>query len=126
MTTRRTSQRGRTATLACGAISEYEAPDLVPAPGDVVPCRRHGHCLVVPPHRERSNGRRSRTELLDHLERRGTVSVRSLRAERFSLRLITEAERAGYVTVDLAAGLVTPRAAARWSVPADHGPPTAA
>ncbi len=114
--------RGRTATLACGGVAEYEASDLVPTVGGIVPCRKHGHCPVVLPHRtdvgvrERAvvtRQRRSQAELVAYLEGRGTATLRALRGERFSLRLIAEAERAGHVHVDLLAGVVTFRTAAR-------------
>jgi hypothetical protein len=48
-----------------------------------------------------------------HLQRRGTVTLRALRRERFSLRLIALAEKEGLVHVDLLVGVVTPRTAAR-------------
>ena len=111
-----------TATLACGAVSEYEAPDLVPAAGDVVPCRRHGHCPVAfaCPTGRGALGRpvlarppRSQADLMAHLQRRGTMTLRALRRERFSLRFIALAEKEGLVHVDLLAGVVTARAAAR-------------
>jgi hypothetical protein len=132
VTIRRHRRDGRTATLACGVVAEYEAPDLVPAAGDVVPCRNHGHCSVV----SRGTGvregtvvnrqRRSQVELMAHLQRRGTATLRALRGERFSLRLIAEAEKAGRVHVDLLAGVVTVRTAAWPRRASEHEPSTTA
>ena len=129
------SRRESIATLACGAVAEYEASDLVPAAGDVVPCRRHGHCAVLRPGRVGGGGlerpvpprpRRSAAELATLLQRRGTVTLRALREERFSLRLIAEAERAGDVDVDLLTGVVTLRSAASHPGRARSEPGTAA
>lgn len=125
MPTGRQPQRARTATLACGVVTEYEAPDLVPMVGDLVPCRRHGHCLVVLARRGRSvatRQRRSGGELVAHLEQHGPTTLRALREERFSLRLIADAEKAGCVRVDLAAALVTCVRAAGPSSPALESP----
>jgi len=129
---RRRPPRSRTATLACGAVSEYEAADLVPVAGDVVPCRKHGHCRVVPrdrtdvgtARRAVSGPRRSSDELLVHLQRCGTASLRALREERFSLRLIAEAEKTGHLHVDLLAGVVAVQTASRPGRPSRPEPST--
>jgi hypothetical protein len=60
------------------------------------------------------------------LEQRGTASLRALREERFSLRLIAEAEKAGHVHIDLLTGIVTCRIVARPEGAVQHKPPTAA
>jgi hypothetical protein len=135
VTTGRQPQQDPTATLACGAVSEYEAPDLVPAAGDVVPCRKHGHCAVVRSARGGagvraravvSRRRRSQAELVAYLEGRGSASLRALREVGFPLRLVSEAERAGHVHIDLLAGVVTHRPALRAAPASRHEPVTAA
>ncbi|KQS64249.1 hypothetical protein ASG41_16375 [Modestobacter sp. Leaf380] len=102
---------------------EYDAPDLVPVVGDVVPCRRHGHCPVAQAVTGRTtrHGRRpaprTEQELVEHLGTRGHCTVAALRRGRFSLRLVAGAERAGLVHLDLLTGRV-------W-LPEAHGPGTA-
>ena len=106
------------ATLRCGTVLAYEARDLVPASGERVPCRRHGYCGV---HEVGSSpaanpgpvlpraAPRAQHELEEWLRDRPATTVHALRRERFTLRMIAAAERAGLVTVDLEAGLVWTR-----------------
>ena len=103
-----------TATLQCGTVLTYEARGFVPAAGDVVPCRRHGYCAVtltggtsggrgwLPRSR-----RRSQDELLQWLTEQRGATVHALRRERFTLRMVALAERAGLVDLDLVSGRVT-------------------
>jgi hypothetical protein len=105
-----------TATLRCGTVLTYEAKSFLPATGEVVPCRRHGFCVV-----EGSGGakggsclrdarrakRKSPDELLEWLRGRSVTTIHALRRHRFTLRIITAAERDGLVTVDLETGSVT-------------------
>lgn len=107
----RTAERRWTAALECGHLLEYDAPDLVPVIGDVVPCRRHGYCPVAQAitaraERRRRPAPRTTPELVDHLRPRGSATLAALRQQRFPLRVVTEAERAGLVHLDLLAGTV--------------------
>lgn len=105
-----------TATLGCGSILVYESPSFVPSTGETVPCRSHGYCLVVRRGRDRaarssprhvSRARpRQREELVNYLESCPVTSVPNLRRERFTLRLIADAERDGLLTVDETTGTV--------------------
>jgi hypothetical protein len=52
--------------------------------------------------------------------------LRALREERFSLRLIAQAEEAGQVHVDLLAGVVTARTVVQPGRAPQHEPSTAA
>ncbi len=104
------------ATLHCGTQLDYEARGFVPARGEAVPCRRHGYCVVerigMPkPARSRNRGLprarpKRHDELLEWLEGHEVTTVHALRRERFTLRMIAEAERDGLVAVDLEAGTV--------------------
>jgi hypothetical protein len=109
-----------TATLRCGTVLTYEAPDLVPVIDDVVPCRRHGYCVVGGTGRSaggagRRLGRRAaprgQGELLEWLGRSPVTTVHVLRRHRFTLRLIAQAERDGDLDVDLTTGRVSLRRA---------------
>ncbi len=118
--------RTYTAGLFCGTVLTYEAPEFVPGVGEVVPCRRHGFCSVTA--REGSDGRgagndararrrRSPAELLAFLSTRPATSVRALRAQRFTLRVVAAAEKEGLVDVDLVSGRVALRGGAGASTP---------
>jgi hypothetical protein len=106
-----------TATLNCQTVLAYEARSLLPISGETVPCRRHGFCVVdhVGAGEPRgSHGRgmpraRPRTlhEMVEWLSGRSETTVHALRRQRFTLRLIAEAEREGLMTVDLETGRVT-------------------
>lgn len=108
-----------TATLHCGTVLSYEARDLLPASGEHVPCRRHGYCgvrdvgtrtdsTVTGPVLPRARPR-AQHELVEWLRSRPVTTVHALRRERFTLRMIAAAERAGLVSVDLEAGRVWTR-----------------
>ena len=118
--------RTYTAGLFCGTVLTYEAPNFVPGIGEVVPCRRHGFCSVVV--REgsdgrgagnvtRAGGRRSPSELLTFLSTRPATSIRALRSQRFTLRVVVAAQKEGLVDVDLVSGRVALRRAAGASTP---------
>jgi len=105
-----------TATLCCTRVLSYEARSLLPRVGDVVPCCRHGYCTVEAIGRQGGAGTsgrslpraapRSRSELLDWLRQRPETSVNALRRQRFTLRMIADAERDGLLELDLRAGRV--------------------
>jgi hypothetical protein len=105
-----------TATLRCGMVLTYEAPTFRPAPGDVVPCRHHGYCVVQLAGRATSGGAfspragpRAQSDLLDWLHGRRETTVHALRRRGFTLRLVAAAERDGLVELDLPAGRVAVR-----------------
>jgi hypothetical protein len=99
-----------TAVLGCGSILTYEARSFLPTTGERVPCRSHGYCAVIrrcQAQLKRSGLRdvtrarpREQHELADWLEGRPGTTIAALRRERFTLRLICEAERDGLVVVD--------------------------
>src|SRR5438105_1477561 len=99
-----------TATLRCGTVLSYEARNFRPDPGDVVPCRHHGHCVVRLTGGQGADGlsprarQRAHSELVDWLRGRSDTTVHALRREGFTLRLVAAAEKAGVVDVDLRAG----------------------
>ena len=105
-----------TATLCCSRVLNYEARSFLPQVGDLVPCCRHGYCAVEGIGLQGAAGAdgrffprpapRSQSELLEWLRQRPETSVSALRRQRFSLRMIAEAERAGLVELDLLAGRV--------------------
>lgn len=109
-----------TATLRCGRVLSYEARSFLPRAGDHVPCCRHGYCAVEVTGgkgRAGAGGRfvpraapRSQVELLEWLRRQPVASVDDLRQQRFTLRMIADAERDGLVELDLRAGRVALRA----------------
>ena len=106
-----------TAVLGCGSVLTYEARSLVPTTGEWVPYRRHGYCAVI--RRGRAHGTQSRLrevtrarpreqhELVGWLEACPIATVAALRRHRFTLRLISEAEREGLIAVDPATESVT-------------------
>ena len=105
-----------TATLRCGTALTYEARSFLPASGEVVPCRRHGFCVVAGTggveggsclRGTRRAKRRSPDELLEWLRGRSVTTIHALRRQRFTLRIITAAERDGLIAVDLETGSVT-------------------
>lgn len=109
------------ARLTCGVVLEYEARSLVPAPGDVVPCRRHGYCPVHDvgasgtkqprsPTSGRRDGREERAELRAFLSERPVTTVHALRRRRFTLRVLVAAEADGLLDLDLVTGRVFSRA----------------
>jgi hypothetical protein len=109
------SRRIYAAKLQCGYVLTYEASTFVPDVGEVVPCRRHGFCRVTS--REGGDGRgmgtgvrnvhpRSQSELMAFLRQRPVTTVHALRRARFSLRLVTAAQKNGLVAVDLLSGQV--------------------
>jgi hypothetical protein len=108
-----------TATLRCGTVLSYEAPQFRPDPGDLVPCRHHGFCAVQLSSGTASGGadcsprRRPRTqsELLEWLRGRSETTVHVLRRRGFTLRMLATAERDGLVELDLPAGRVAVRPA---------------
>ena len=110
--------RNHTATLCCGVVLEYEARTFLPRAGEVVPCRSHGYCSVA----SIENGAltrdlcvlprsapRTQSELLEWLSERPVTTVAALRRQRFTLRMLTLAQRAGLVDVDVEAGSVIAR-----------------
>jgi hypothetical protein len=107
-----------TATLRCGAVLEYEAQSFLPRTDEVVPCRSHGYCAVVAtgagigPTGLRALPRaapRAQSELLEWLRDRPVTTVQALRRQRFTLRMVAVAQRAGVLDLDAAAGSVTAR-----------------
>jgi hypothetical protein len=111
-----------TATLRCGTLLCYEAPSLRPGPGDLVPCPHHEYCVAVsrgsartsrrPPKRARP---RAQDELQEWLRQRSETTVHALRRQRFTLRMIAQAEREGLVDLDLVTGRIVVRSAIRLS-----------
>ena len=107
------------ATLSCGTVLAYEARSLLPVGGELVPCRRHGYCVVqrlgrTQPVRCRRSGLqrarpRTQEELREWLRGRSVTTVHALRRHRFTLRLVAAAERDGLVAVDLETGRVALR-----------------
>ena len=105
-----------TATLQCGMLLTYEARNFLPALQDVVPCRRHGYCAVQAIgassgrstwHRRRRRAvPRDKDEMLEWLQEHPVTTVHVLRRHRFTLKLVTDAQRDGTVQVDLASGEV--------------------
>jgi hypothetical protein len=131
MRNRARGNRSHTAGLTCGVVLAYESGEFVPKPGELVPCRRHGHCRVSESSaggRDRtgasfpSRARRSQGELLEYLRGRPVSTVSALRRLRFSLRLIAEAEKEGMVDVDLVAGTVVLRRLAHGTVASGREP----
>jgi hypothetical protein len=109
-----------TARLSCGTVLSYEARSFLPLAGELVPCRRHGYCEVAvsgQPDGAPTPGRsgmprarpRSQQELLEFMRRERVTTVRALRRQRFTLRTVARAARAGLVDVDLEAGRVVAR-----------------
>jgi hypothetical protein len=102
-----------TATLRCGVVLCYEAPAFRPAPGDLVPCRLHGHCAVQQTSGSAGGGTfsrrgrpRAQSELREWLRGRSETTVHALRRHGFTLRMLAAAERDGLVVLDLPAGRV--------------------
>ena len=102
-----------TAKLCCGTELCYEARTFRPDPGDLVPCRRHGYCVVQATSGPASGGTfsrrarpRAQNELLDWLRGRSETTVHTLRRHGFTLRMVAAAERDGLVDLDLPAGRV--------------------
>jgi hypothetical protein len=99
------------AALACGERLRVADSWILPRVGERVPCVRHGYCLVdalfrwnpadvaVPQSRRRKS--RTRDELMQHLVvHSGRDRLTSLRRERFTLRLIADAEIDGLLIVE--------------------------
>ena len=112
-----------TATLRCGTVLSYEERNFLPAPGEPVPCCRHGYCIVdtccrttrrelisraVPRARTRTTPR-AQEDLVEWLRGRRVTTVHVLRKHRFTLRVIVAAERDGLIALDLETGTVTLR-----------------
>jgi len=123
-----------TATLSCGTVLGYEAYTFRPSPGEWVPCRHHGYCVVagvagrrttdmriatskrgVPESttRSRSGGpsrRRARprpdSDLRDWLRGRSATTIHVLRKNGFTLRALAVAQRQGLIGLDLVTGRV--------------------
>ena len=105
-----------TATLRCGSVLSYEVHSFRPSKGESVPCRSHGYCVVIACGRSRTTGERSRTkdrarprerdELLDFLHSCRGTTIAALRRQRFTLRLLAQAERDGLLAIDAEAGTV--------------------
>ena len=105
-----------TAELGCGSVLAYEVRSFLPTEGERVPCRSHGFCVVVG--RGRAEGMRSgrpvvtrarprnQQELLEWLQNCPITTIPALRRERFTLRLICDAEQNGLVAVDVRSGTV--------------------
>ena len=115
-----TCPRTYTARLSCGTVLTYEAATFVPEVEESVPCRRHGYCSVTSRDRtdarafrepSRRAQRRSQAELLDFLRRRPITSIHALKQNRFTLRIVTAAEKDGLVDVDLLTGQIALRSA---------------
>jgi hypothetical protein len=121
-----------TAQLRCNRVLMYEARNFLPEIGDLVPCCRHGYCAVEGIGFQSgtgSHGRfvpraapRSRHELLEWLRQQPVSSVSVLRRQRFTLRMIADAERDGLVELDLHAGRVALHAADQACQKADRDP----
>lgn len=114
------SSRSLTARLACGRLLHYEAASLVPATGDVVPCLRHGYCSVRPDDGRvveldpvRRGTRRlpppSHVALGRFLAQHPVTTVHALRKERFTLRILTQAQAEGVLDLDILTGQVRRR-----------------
>jgi hypothetical protein len=108
--------RSHTATLCCGVVLEYEARSFLPRAGEVVPCRSHGYCPVAGTGAGARDLRvlpraapRTQRELLEWLGDRPVTTVAALRRQRFTLRMVSLAQRAGLVDVDVEAASVIAR-----------------
>ena len=114
---RRARNRGYTATLSCGMVLEYEVSSFLPAIGQLVPCRKHGYCIVEVSERRDGRSRgdlvrakaRSQDELLEWLQQHPVTTIHILRRHRFSLRMLAAAQRDGHLTVDPWSGYVDAR-----------------
>ena len=105
-----------TAVLGCGSVLAYELRSFVPTEGERVPCRSHGFCVVVgrggvqgtrSGHPVLARARpRKQHELLEWLQKCPVTTIPALRRERFTLRLICDAEQNGLVAVDVRTGTV--------------------
>jgi hypothetical protein len=106
-----------TATLSCGTVLTYESATFVPAVGESVPCRWHGYCEVES-HGSSGGGAstrhflararpRERRELEHWLRSRATTTVHALRKQGFTLRMLRDMEREGFVDVDVWTGEVS-------------------
>jgi hypothetical protein len=112
-----------TAILRCGTALAYEVRSFLPAVGERVPCRHHGYCVVQtrpssggPSDAAQSFRRaqgRSQQELMDFLQWRPITTVHVLRQQRFTLRIVAAAEKAGLLDVDIFTGRVALRPAPR-------------
>ena len=105
-----------TVTLCCGTVLSYEAPTFRPDPGDLVPCRHHGYCVVKLTGGSAAGGAfaprarpRLQSELLDWLRGRSETTVHASRRHGFTLRMLAAAERDGLVDLDLDTGRVAVR-----------------
>ncbi|MBB3085571.1 hypothetical protein FHR93_003798 [Geodermatophilus sabuli] len=105
-----------TATLRCGTVLSYEARTFRPEPGDLVPCRHHGYCIVQLTGGPASGGAlstrarpRAQSELREWIRGRSETTVHALRRHGFTLRMVAAAERDGLVDVDLRMGRVAIR-----------------
>jgi hypothetical protein len=102
--------QGRRARLHCGTSLYFETVNLAPDPAEVVPCLRHGYCKVLsvepltnppqPRRRQKRAPRRSPAELVAHLGTAQAFTLAELRRARFSLRMITDAARDGFLRIE--------------------------
>ena len=107
------------ATLRCGTVLVFEDRSFLPRLGELVPCRHHGYCAVNVGDATKAAGGgghfgprarpRSQTELMRWLWQHQVTTVHALRRQRFTLRMVAAAERAGLLDVDLATGRVAAR-----------------
>ncbi|TFV83107.1 hypothetical protein E4P40_14770 [Blastococcus sp. CT_GayMR20] len=105
------------ATLSCGTVLSYETLNLVPAGGELVPCRNHGYCAVSRRAKRATGGRRlgprakrrSQEELLEWLQHHPVTTVHALRRQRFTLRMIMAVGIDALLDLDLATGRVVVR-----------------
>jgi hypothetical protein len=105
------------ATLSCGTVLSYETSNLVPAGGELVPCRNHGYCAVSRRGMRAAGGRRlgprakrrSQQELLEWLRHHPVTTVHALRRQRFTLRMIMAVGIDGLLDLDVSTGRVVVR-----------------
>jgi hypothetical protein len=108
-----------TAILQCGRVLTYEAHSFLPAPGELVPCRRHGYCSVDGASARSAGGRgrfgrraepRTEPELVEWLRRHRVTTIHALRRQRFTLRMLAAVEADLGLEVDHTTGRVLVRA----------------
>jgi hypothetical protein len=103
------------AVLRCGEVLMFGSRDFLPGGGEMVPCVRHGYCVVAETSRARVSVVRQRAkprtqyELVEWLQARPVTTIQALRRQRFTLRLLAAAERDGLISVDSEQGSVVMR-----------------
>jgi hypothetical protein len=103
----------RRVVLRCGSALYFASANFAPRSGEVIPCVRHGYCGVAEVENsmqeddcapaspgKRRAPRRTVAELIDHLCEADAFTLQQLRSERFTLRILSDAARAGLISID--------------------------